>query len=218
VFQNLKSKETNRIRVSVITEEQWLAYYKKLLVNNKKSTETETTVMNEFNQISMEELENALNSSGNKKASGIDNINMELRKYRSQKLKIRMLQLYNDTWNAGRTPEEWEMALVVNIFKNGDNSKHENYRGISLLPTACKLYREILKNKLQPIAENILGEDQCDFHKGRSMIDAIFTIKQIIEKSREFNRPLYMSFLDYEKAYNTVNRDKLWKTYTVTIY
>jgi hypothetical protein len=57
------------------------------MVYGKKSTETETTVMNEFNQISIGELENALNSSGNRKAPGMDNINTELRKYGSQNLK-----------------------------------------------------------------------------------------------------------------------------------
>jgi hypothetical protein len=84
---------------------------------------------------------------------------MELWKHGSQKLEIRKLQLFNDTWDAGRTPEEWEKALVVDAFKKGDKSKCENYRGISLFPTAYKLYGKILKDKLQPIAENILGEE-----------------------------------------------------------
>jgi hypothetical protein len=107
----------------------------------------------------MEELENALNYSGNMKASGIDNISMDLQKYGSRKLKIRLLQLINDIWNVGRTPEEWETAVIVNIFKKGDKSKCENYRGISLLPTVYKLYGKILKDKLQPIAKKkILGK------------------------------------------------------------
>jgi sorting nexin-29 len=94
-----------------------------------------------------------------------------------------MLQLLYDIRNAGRTPEEWETALVVTIFKKGDKSKCENCRGISLFPTAYKLYEKILKDKLQPIAEKILGEEQCGLRKGRSKTDTIFTIKQIIEKT-----------------------------------
>jgi hypothetical protein len=80
------------------------------------------------------------------------------------------------------------------------------------LPTAYELHRKILKDKLQPIAKNILGEEQCGYHKDRSTVDAIFTIKQIIEKCREFNRSLYTLFLDYEKANDKVDRDKLWGT------
>lgn len=68
----------------------------------------------------------------------------------------------------------------------------------------------MIKNKLQPIVENILQEEQCGFRKGRSCVDAIFTIKQIMEKRIEFNLPTYLLFLDYVKAYDKVNRSKLW--------
>ena len=83
-------------------------------------------------------------------------------------------------------------------MENGTNYKYlqkrnrnecKNYRGIALLPTCYKLYTSILKTKLQPIAEGLLLEEQCDFRKGRSCIDAIFTLKQIMEKKREFNEP-----------------------------
>jgi hypothetical protein len=65
------------------------------LVNGRKSTETKTTVMNEFNQISMEKLENALNSSGNRKVPGVDN-KYGVTEIREPEAKIRMLQLFND--------------------------------------------------------------------------------------------------------------------------
>jgi sorting nexin-29 len=100
-----------------------------------------------------------------------------------------MFQLFNDIWNAGRTPEEWETALIVNIFKTGDKSKCENYRGIPLLPTAYELHGKILKDKSQPTAENILREEQRSFRKGRSTTDVIFTIKQITEKNMNLIYP-----------------------------
>ena len=54
-------------------------------------------------------------------------------------------------------------------------------------------------------------EEQCGFKKGRSCTDAIFTVQQIMEKRKEHNLPLFILFVDYEKAYDNVNRDKLWK-------
>ena len=54
-------------------------------------------------------------------------------------------------------------------------------------------------------------EEQCGFIKGRSCTDAIFTVQQIIEKRKEHNLPLFLLFIDYEKAYDNVNRDKLWE-------
>ena len=54
-------------------------------------------------------------------------------------------------------------------------------------------------------------EEQCGFRKRRSCTDAIFTVQQIIEKIKEHNLPLFLLFIDYEKAYDNVNRDKLWE-------
>jgi hypothetical protein len=67
----------------------------------------------------------------------------------------------------------------------------------------------IIKSKLQPIGEEILQEEQCSFRKGRYCADAIFVIKQFMEKRREYNLPLFLLFLDYEKAYERVDRCKL---------
>ena len=54
-------------------------------------------------------------------------------------------------------------------------------------------------------------EKQCSFRKGRSCTDATFTVQQIIEKRKENNLQLFFLFIDYEKAYDNVNRDKLWE-------
>jgi hypothetical protein len=54
-------------------------------------------------------------------------------------------------------------------------------------------------------------EEQCGFRKGRNCTAAIFTVQQIIEKRKEQNLPLFLLFIDYEKAYDNVNRDKLWE-------
>lgn len=58
--------------------------------------------------------------------------------------------------------------------------------------------------------ENIISESQNGFRKGRSCADCIFTINQIIEKHREHNLPTYIIFIDYEKAFDNVCRNKLW--------
>jgi len=54
-------------------------------------------------------------------------------------------------------------------------------------------------------------EEQCGFRKGRSCIDAIFTVQQIMEKRREHNLPLFLLYIDYGKAYDNVSRSKLWE-------
>ena len=74
--------------------------------------------------------------------------------------------------------------LVINIHKKGTKSKCENYRGITLLPTAYKLFTNIIKNRLNEHVEEEMVEEQCGFRKGRSCTDAIFTMQQIIGKKK----------------------------------
>jgi hypothetical protein len=126
-------------------------------------------------------------------------------------LKEKLLEFFNNIWQFLQIPKDWETGLVISIYKEGPKNKCDNYRGITLLSTASKLYANILRNKLNSISETFLGEEQCGFRKGRSTMDAIFTLKQIIEKRREFSLPTFVLFIDYEKAYENLNREKLWQ-------
>ena len=54
-------------------------------------------------------------------------------------------------------------------------------------------------------------QEQCAFRKARSCTDAIFMVQQIMEKRKEHNLPLFLLFIDYEKAYDNVNIGKLWE-------
>jgi hypothetical protein len=108
-------------------------------------------------------------------------------------------------------PQEWETGMVINIHKKGTKSKCDNYIGITLLPTAYKLFANKIINRLNEHMGEEIIEEQCGFRKGRSCTDAIFTVQQIMGKRKENNLPLFILFVDYEKAYDNVNRDKLWE-------
>jgi hypothetical protein len=75
---------------------------------------------------------------------------------------------------------------------------YQNYRGISLLCAAYKTFTTILKNKLEPYAEKVLGYYQAGFRPGRSTIDQIFTVKQMLEKCWEYNISVYLAFIDFK--------------------
>jgi len=136
---------------------------------------------------------------------------MELWKFGGNELRIQLLELFSKIIDKNQMPQEWEAGMVINIHKKGTKSKCENYRGITLLPTAYKLFTNIIKNRLNEHVEEEMVEEQCGFREGGSCTDAIFTVQQIIEKRKEHNLPLFLLFIDYEKAYDNVNRDKLWE-------
>jgi hypothetical protein len=77
--------------------------------------------------------------------------------------------------------------ILFHYLKKGKQNVCCNYRDISLLNTGYKIYTKILNTRLQTITEAILLENQPGFRKGRSCIDNVFAINQIIEKIKEFN-------------------------------
>jgi len=82
--------------------------------------------------------------------------------------------------------------------------------GISLLNTEYKIYTKIFAKRLTVTAEALLLEEQNGFRKDRSCMDCIFSASQIIGKHREFNFSTYIAFIDFKKAFESVDRDKLW--------
>jgi hypothetical protein len=97
-------------------------------------------------------------------------------------------------------PNEWKTSITVPIFKKGQKTNPDNYRGISLLCSALKLFTQILTSKLELIIYNT--EEQQGFRKNRSTTDAIFIVRQIKEKAVEFNLPAFACFIDLTKAFD----------------
>ena len=107
-------------------------------------------------------------------------------------------------------PEEWKESIIVPIYKKGDKTDCNSYRGISLLPTTYKIMSKILLSRLIPYAEEIIGDHQCRFRRNRSTTDHIFCIHQILEKNWQYNESVHQLFIDFKKAYNSVRREALY--------
>ena len=86
-----------------------------------------------------------LKNAKNRKSCGLDNLPMELWKFGGNELKMQILELFNNIIDKNQMSQEWERGMVINIYKKGTKSKCENYRGITLLPTAYKLFANIIK-------------------------------------------------------------------------
>ena len=91
----------------------------------------------------------------------------------------------------------------------GDRKQCTNYRGISLFSLPGKVFAKRLERKCREILESKLEDGQCGFRLGCSTADQIFTLKQIFEKSWKYGKDLFACFVDLEKAYDRVPRDKL---------
>ncbi len=105
-------------------------------------------------------------------------------------------------------PTEWEEGLIYPIFKKGDKLECGNYRGIPLFNTALKIFSNLLPWRLQKYTAKIIGNYQCGFQYGKSTIDQIHSIKQILRKTNEYKIDTYHLFIDFTAAYDNINRDK----------
>jgi len=145
----------NKLKIDPITKTEWKEYYGKLWNEQGSKGEegieeerrSEGTDDNE-DMITIEELNEVLKHAKNRKSCGLDNLPMELWKFGGNELKIHLLQLFNKIMDKNQMPQEWETGMVINIHKKGTKSKCENHRGITLLPTAYKLFANIIKNRL----------------------------------------------------------------------
>ena len=102
-------------------------------------------------------------------------------------------------------------AKIITLYKNkGDRSDCNNYRGISLLSVVGKTFARVILSRLYPLAERVYPESQCGFRTERSTVDMIFSLRQLQEKCREQQRPLYIAFIDLTKAFDLVSRTGLF--------
>jgi hypothetical protein len=109
-------------------------------------------------------------------------------------------------------PSDWKKAIIVPIFKNkGSNQDCGNYKGISLISVPSKVFMRVLLNRIKPNIEQKLREEQAGFRGGRSTVDQIFAMRQVMEKRWEYALPVYCAFIDLEKAYDSVLREGMWK-------
>ena len=99
--------------------------------------------------------------------------------------------------------------------KKGDRAICGNSRDISLLSVAGKLLaRVMLIRLLTYVVDTVVLESQRGFRRARSNTDMIFVARLLQEKCREQHRNLFIAFIDLTKAFDTVNRDLLWQSWS----
>ena len=74
----------------------------------------------------------------------------------------------------------------------------------------CNIFNRIILKKISAATDTILRQEQAGFRRGKSCTDHIFTLPQILEQSTEWNSTIYIAFIDFEKAFDSLHRESLW--------
>ncbi|VDP56998.1 unnamed protein product [Schistosoma margrebowiei] len=119
-------------------------------------------------------------------------------------------QAFHDLLNGEGTTVESNWKGIKEA-KKGDLSNCVNYRGITLLSIPEKVFNRVLLNRMKDCVDAQLRDQQAGFRKDRSCTDQIATLWIIVEQSIEWKSSLYINFIDYEKAFDSVDRTTLWK-------
>ena len=104
-----------------------------------------------------------------------------------------------------------EKVSIIPIPKKGNAKECSNYHTVALISYTSKVMLKILQASLQQYMKRELPDVQVGFRKGRGTRDQIANICWIMEKAREFQKNVYFQFIDYAKAFDCVDHNKLWK-------
>ena len=106
-------------------------------------------------------------------------------------------------------PQDWKRSVFIPILKKGNAKECSNYCTITLISHASKIMLKILQDRLLQFVNHELPDVQAGFRKGRGTRHQIANICWIIKKAREFQKNIYFCFVDYAKAFDYVDYNKL---------
>ena len=108
------------------------------------------------------------------------------------------------------SPNRMEDGYLTKLPKKRDLGMCRNWRGITLLSVPSKVFTNIPLDRMKGALDETLREEQAGFRKNKSCTNHIATLRIIIEQSIEWQSPLYINFIDFEKAFDNVDRDVIW--------
>ena len=158
-----------------------------------------------------DEIENTLKFLKKGKAPGIDNITSDVLKIGGQEVIKALTTIFNDILETQEIPEAWKEAKVIILHKKGDRKDIKNYRPVSLLSHTYKLFTRAIQNRMEKVLDENQPREQAGFRKKYSTADHLQALNQVIEKSEEYQLPLVIGFIDYEKAFDSVEHFSIFE-------
>ena len=132
----------------------------------------------------------AISQIKNSKAPGADHICRTHKAIGGDECVCWLETVFDAIWQQESIPKDWKGQIFVPLHKKGSCTACDSYRGIALLTTPSKVFAKSILNCLKP---------------------SLFTLRILMEKSREYHCPLYICFIDLKKAYyDSLNHDLLW--------
>ena len=208
---SLGTKNPSLCTGTSISAGAWYDYYTKIFGNSRSNGTTqifpEPSVI--WPPVSEDEIKSLIMSLTLGKSPGEDLVPSKCYKIFSV-----FSRLFTQINNTGKLPQGWTTSIIVPIHKKGDRNDPRNYRPISLIPIASKLYGKFLKTKLEEWVEDnhVLHSCQLGFKKGHSTIEHCQTLYYLASSAMKGpTRALYVAYVDLASAFDSLDRGRLWQ-------
>jgi exonuclease III len=161
--------------------------------------------------ITTEILESTLKRIPKGKASGPDDLPIELIQYLPRHILALLAGLFTQFIDRCETPDEWRHCRIFTIHKSGDIARCSNYRPISLQSVVYKTFSSVLTKRLSDLVEHhsLLSNTQGGFRRGRSCLEKVNLLTLVARSAKERGQEMHILFADVKKAYDSVPIDKL---------
>ena len=151
------------------------------------------------------------------KSPGPDGLSAEFFKCTMENILPYLTTLFNNIYESGNIPDSWGNNIICPLHKKSSLFDPNNFRGVSLISTICKMLTNILTSRLDKWTEkfNVIHESQAGFRRQYSTLDHIFTLHAVTQKylCKKGGR-FYCLFIDFRKAFDSIDHDKLWGALT----
>ena len=191
---------------------RWQEYTEELYKKDLHDTDNHNGVISHVEPDILEsKVKWALESITLNKAIGGDGIPVELFKILKDDAVKALHSVCQQIWKTQQWPQDWKRSVFIPVSKKGNAKECSNYGTIALISHASKVMLKILQARLQQYVNREISDVQAGFRKGRGTRDQTSNICWIIKKAREFHKNIYFCFIDYAKAFDTVDHNKWWK-------
>lgn len=201
-------QQTSRQKIEKIVADFYTDLYKSTTHVNR----TPTPNQDRAPEILISEVKHAIKQMKPKTAPGPDHVTGDFLKTCNNIIIQKLTERFNRYLADQQIPDQWKSSKTVLLFKKGERDNIKNYRPIALLCHPYKLFTKIILNRLEKTMDEFQPVEQAGFRRGFCCMDHIHTVTQLIEKTREYKQPLLICFIDYVKAFDSIELNAVWNS------
>ena len=205
-------KDRNGLYLTEAEDKRWQEYTEELYKKDLHDPDNHDGVITHLEPYILEcKVKWALGSITVNKASAGDKIPVKLFQILKDDVVKVLYSICQQVWKTQQWPQGWKRSVFILIPKKGNAKDCSNYCTIAFISHASKVMLKILQARLQQYMNCELPDVQAGFRKDRGTRDQIANILWMMGKAREFQKNIYFCFIDYAKAFDSMDHNKLWK-------